>query len=76
MTALRAEVLSLIEEIPDEKIEKLLNVIKNFIKTEDPFWSEENQQHLQKVIREMEEGKNVVRFTEEEWEKFLNEQNI
>ncbi|MBR4641210.1 MAG: hypothetical protein IKO74_00635 [Selenomonadaceae bacterium] len=41
----------------------------------DPFWSEENQRHLQKSIREMEEGK-VVKFTAEEWEKFVNEQDI
>ena len=60
MTALRAEALSLIEEIPDEKIEKLLNIIKNFIKTEDPFWSEENQQHLKKVIDDMNHGRNIV----------------
>ena len=41
----------------------------------DPFWSEENQRHLQKSIREMEEGK-VVKFTAEEWEKFVDEQDI
>ena len=42
----------------------------------DPFWSEENQKHLQKSIRDMEEGKNVVMFTAEEWEKFINGQEI
>lgn len=42
----------------------------------DPFWSEENQNHLQKSIRELEEDKNVVMFTVEEWEKFVNEQEI
>ena len=41
----------------------------------DPFWSEENQKHLQKSIREMEEGK-VVSFSAEEWEKFVNEQEL
>ena len=41
----------------------------------DPFWSEENQKHLQKSIREMEDGK-VVSFSAEEWEKFVNEQEI
>ena len=41
----------------------------------DPFWSEENQKHLQKSVHEMEEGK-VVKFTAEEWEKFVNEQDI
>ena len=41
----------------------------------DPFWSEENQKHLQKSIREFKEGK-VVAFSEEEWEKFVNAQEI
>ena len=41
----------------------------------DQFWSEENQKHLQKSIREFKEGK-VVEFTAEEWEKFTNEQEI
>ena len=42
----------------------------------DPFWSEENQKQLQKSIRDMEEGKNVVMFTADEWEKFVNGQEI
>ena len=42
----------------------------------DPFWSEENQKQLEKSIRELEEGKNVVEFTAEEWEKFVNAQEI
>lgn len=41
----------------------------------DPFWSEENQKHLQKSIQEFKEGK-VVTFTEKEWEKFVSEQEI
>ena len=41
----------------------------------DPFWSEENQKHLRESIREFKEGK-VVKFTAEEWEKFVNEQEI
>ena len=41
----------------------------------DPFWSEENQKHLEKSIHEFEEGK-VVKFTAEEWEKFVNGQEI
>ena len=41
----------------------------------DPFWSEENQKHLQKSISEFNEGK-VVEFSEEEWEKFVNAQEI
>ena len=41
----------------------------------DPFWSEENQKHLEKSIREFKEGK-VVSFSAEEWEKFVNGQEI
>lgn len=41
----------------------------------DPFWSEENQKHLQESIREFDEGK-CVSFTAEEWEKFVNAQEI
>ena len=41
----------------------------------DPFWSEENQKHLKKSIREFEEGK-VISFSAEEWEKFVNGQEI
>ena len=41
----------------------------------DPFWSEENQKHLQESIREFDKGKCVT-FTEEEWEKFVNAQEI
>lgn len=41
----------------------------------DPFWSEENQKHLQKSINEFEKGKSVT-FSEEDWEKFANAQEI
>ena len=41
----------------------------------DPFWSEENQKHLDKSIREFKEGK-VVEFSAEEWEKFVNAQEL
>lgn len=41
----------------------------------DKFFSEENQKHLQESIREMEEGK-VVSFSAEEWEQFVNAQEI
>lgn len=41
----------------------------------DPFWSEENQKHLQESIREFDENK-CVSFTAEEWEKFVNAQEI
>lgn len=41
----------------------------------DPFWSEENQKYLQKSIRRFKEG-HVVKFTAEEWEKFVNEQEL
>ena len=41
----------------------------------DPFWSEENQKHLQESISEFKEGK-VVSFSAEEWEKFVDGQEI
>ena len=41
----------------------------------DPFWSEENQNHLKKSICEFNEGKGVS-FSDEEWEKFVNAQEI
>lgn len=41
----------------------------------DKFFSEENQKYLQESIRELEEGK-VVSFRAEEWEKFVNAQEI
>ena len=41
----------------------------------DPFWSEENQKHLKKSICELNEGKGVS-FSDEEWEKFVNAQEI
>ena len=57
-------------------IKILVNSIKYGGKLElDPFWSEENQAVLQKSINEFKEGK-VVEFSEEEWEKFVNAQEI
>ena len=41
----------------------------------DTFWSEENQKHLQESIREFKKGK-VVTFSSEEWENFVNGQEI
>ena len=41
----------------------------------DPFWSEENQKHLQESIREFDKSKCVT-FSAEEWEKFVNAQEI
>ena len=53
-------------------IKILMNSVKYGGKLElDPFWSDENQKHLQESIREFKEGK-VVAFSEEEWEKFVN----
>lgn len=72
MTALRSEAINLIEKFPEESLEKVLTVLKNLVKEEDPFWSEENQKHLQKVIDDMNHGRNIIKFTSEEWEKFVN----
>ena len=35
MTALRAEIFDLIEEVPEDKLEKFLSVVKNFLKSEE-----------------------------------------
>ena len=59
----------------EENLEKVLALLKNFVKNEDHFYSEENQKYLQESIREFKEGK-VVSFSDEEWEKFVNAQNI
>ena len=75
MSELRLEVNNLIAEIPEENLEKVLNYLKNFLKSEDNFYSEKNQKYLRESIREFEEGK-VVSFSDEEWEKFVNAQNI
>ena len=54
----------------------LMNSVKYGGKLElDPFWSDANQKHLQKSINEFEKGKCVT-FSEEEWEKFVNAQEI
>ena len=57
-------------------IKILVNSVKYGGKLEfDPFWSDANMKHLQKSIREFDESK-CVSFTEEEWEKFVNAQEI
>ena len=54
----------------------LMNSVKYGGKLEfDTFWSDENLAKLQKSIREIEEGK-VVSFSDEEWEKFINAEDI
>ncbi|MBR1807421.1 MAG: hypothetical protein IJ774_13670 [Selenomonadaceae bacterium] len=54
----------------------LINSVKYGGKLElDPFWSDENQKQLRKSIAEFDEGK-TVEFTAEEWEKFVNAQEI
>lgn len=75
MTAMRAEAINLLEQIPEENLSKVLTALKKFVVREDPFWSEANQKHLRESIRELDEGK-VVTFTDEEWEKFTNAQDI
>ena len=75
MTTLRLEAKNLIDEISEENLSKAINFLKNLVQSEDNFYSEENQKYLQESIREFKEGK-VVTFSDEEWEKFINAQNI
>ena len=50
----------------------LVNSVKYGGKLEfDTFWSDENFAELQRRIYDSKQGKNVVKFTAEEWEKFL-----
>ena len=57
-------------------IKILVNSVKYGGKLElDPFWSDENMKQLRESIKEMEEGK-FISFNEEEWEKFVNAQEI
>lgn len=59
-----------------ECVKILINSVKYGGKMElDPFWSDENLKHLQESINEVEEGK-VVSFTAEEWEQFVNGQEV
>lgn len=60
MSELRAEAINLVEEIPEESLSKFLTMIKDFLKDEDPFWSESNQKHLAKVIDDMNHGRNMT----------------
>ena len=49
MTALRAEAINLIEKFPEESLEKVLDTLKNLIKTEDPFWSEKKSETFARI---------------------------
>ena len=60
MSELRAEAINLVEELPEESMPKLLTLLKNFIKDEDPFYSDSNQKHLEKVIDDIRHGRNMT----------------
>ena len=54
----------------------LINSVKYGGKVEfDQFWSDEHMEKLKESIRSFDEG-HVVKFTAEEWEKFVNEQEL
>ena len=76
MNNLREEINYYVKEIPDESLEKFLPIVKKFLGEEDPFWSEANQKHLSKVIDDINNGRNLVKFTAEEWDSFVNGQNF
>ena len=46
MSEMRLEAISLIDKFPEESLSKVVAYLKNFLKEEDPFYSEENQKHL------------------------------
>ena len=58
-------------------IKILVNSVKYGGKLEfDRFWSDEHLAELGRRIDDLNHGRNVVKFTAEEWEKFVNEQDI
>ena len=60
-----------------ECIKILINSVKYGGKLEfDTFWSDENMEHLKKAVDDIDNERNVVKFTAEDWEKFVNEQDI
>ncbi len=60
MTALRLEAKDLVDDVPEERLSDFVSMIKNFLKAEDPFYSEENQKHLEKVIDDVRHGRNMT----------------
>lgn len=54
MTALKAEIFDLIEEVPEEKFPKLLTLIKNFLQTEEKITE------LDRRIDDARNGRNMV----------------
>ena len=58
-------------------IKILINSVKYGGKLElDEFWSDENINYLKKSVDDINNDRNLVKFTDEEWEKFVNEQDI
>lgn len=58
-------------------IKILINSVKYGGKLElNTFWSDENINYLKKAVDDINNDRNLVKFTAEEWEKFVNEQDI
>ena len=76
MSELRAEAINLIENIPERYLAEIVSYVKNFLKKEDPFYSEENIAELSRRVEDMNNGRKIVSFSEEEWEKLINAQDI
>ena len=72
MSEMRSEAINLINGLSDENLEKVLSFLKNLLQDD----SEENIDELNRRIDDMNHGRNIVTFTDEEWEKFVNAQNI
>lgn len=78
--AIDSEELKEFKETTGMSLMECIKILRNSVKYGgklefDEFWNEANVQHIKKSIREMDEGK-VVKFTEEEWEKYVNAQEI
>lgn len=76
MSDLRAEAINLVEELPEESLSKLVPFLKAWFEVNSPNYGEKNVKDLEKSIDDINHGRNTITFTDEEWEKFINAQDI
>ncbi|MBR5914202.1 MAG: hypothetical protein IKZ58_07570 [Selenomonadaceae bacterium] len=72
MSEMRLEAINIINSMSDENLEKVLAFLKNLLQDD----IEENIAELNRRIDDINHDRNIVTFTDEEWEKFINAQNI
>lgn len=57
MTDLRAELLSLVDKVPEDYLYSAVETLKFLSTTKDPFYRNANQKHLNESIAEFDAGK-------------------